>query len=467
MTRAGEPGAHVRADNRRIGACLPGRQRAVASSTAFVNCDLAFFGTERGGRQRSRRPNAADDGSPALAYPLKVRLVSTSGPKRHGASITEWARAVTRWPGILALTGATGCSGASEALPAGPGRGAQSATAQCAVTGEPCCSAASCDARPGCVGVPCNVDTTDATPDVTASFDGVGGAVADATLAAPAPQGGGDSVADGTIDNATVGEPSSDDTSDLGVDVAADGAPGNAPDSGSPKGDDAADTGSPNDGDAAVQGTSVDMGLVALYHFDETSGTTSADSSGNGNTATLQGGVTFSPGVRGNAATFSGVNQYVTLPIGIVSGLTNFSISAWLYQSLAGHGHRVFDFGTGTTVNMFLTPDGDVLRYAVTTGGHDAEEDLLTAGTLPIGIWQHLTVTQAAANATLYLDGIVIAQNGATTLHPSSLGVTTQNWIGRSQYADNPYLAGKVDEFRIYNRALGAAEVMDLYLQER
>jgi hypothetical protein len=285
-------------------------------------------------------------------------------------------------------------------------------------------------------------------------------------MAVPVPQGGGNSVPDGTID-ATVGEPSSDDASALGVDVAADGAPGDAPDSGSPKGDDAADNGSPNDGDAAVQGASVDLGLVALYHFDETSGTTSADSSGNGNTATLQGGVTFSPGVRGNAATFSGANQYVTLPTGIVSALTNFSISAWLYQSLAGHGHRVFDFGTGTTVNMFLTPDGDVLRYAVTTGGHGAEEDLLTASTLPIGTWQHLTVTQAAANATLYLDGIVIAQNVATTLHPSSLGVTTQNWIGRSQYADNPYLTGKVDEFRIYDRALSAAEVMDLYMLER
>jgi hypothetical protein len=364
--------------------------------------------------------------------------------------------------------GATGCSGASDALPAGHGGGAQSATAQCATAGEPCCSAASCDARPGC-GVPCNDETTDATPDVAASFEDSGGAVAvaDATVGAPVPEGGRGSVADGTLDSPTVGEPSGEDAYDVGVDMVADGSAGDAPDGGSARGGDAADGESSNDGDAAVEGASVDQGLVALYHFDETSGTTSADSSGNGNTATMQGGVTFSPGVRGNAATFSGANQYVTLPTGIVSGLTNFSISAWLYQTLAGHGHRVFDFGTGTTVNMFLTPDGDVLRYAVTTGGHGAEEDLLTGGTLPISIWQHLTVTQAAANAILYLDGIVVAQNVATTLHPSSLGVTTQNWIGRSQYADNPYLTGKVDEFRIYDRALTAAEVMYLYMQER
>jgi hypothetical protein len=399
-----------------------------------------------------------------------VRLVGTLFPSRHGASIATWAFAITKWASILSLTGVTGCSGASDALPAGPGRGAQSATAQCGVGGgEPCCSAASCDARPGCVDAPCNDDTTEATPDVAAPFEDAGGAAADATTGAPAPEGGGDSVADGTVDNAdhaAVGEPSGDAASDLGMDVAADGPPGDAPDSESPNGGNAADTGLPNDGDAAVQ-TSLDLGLVALYHFDETGGTAAADSSGHGNTAMLQGGVTFSPGVRGNAATFSGVNQYVSLPTGIVSALTDFSISAWLYQSLAGHGHRLFDFGTGTTVNMFLTPDGDVLRYAVTTGGHDAEEDLLTGGILPINIWQHLTVTQAGATATLYLDGAMVSRNTATTLHPSSLGVTTQNWIGRSQYDDNPYLTGQVDEFRIYDRALSPAEVIDLYVQQR
>jgi hypothetical protein len=82
---------------------------------------------------------------------------------------------------------------------------------------------------------------------------------------------------------------------------------------------------------------------VALYHFDETSGTTSADPSGNGNTATMVGGATFSPGVRGNAATFRGANQYAMLPIGIVSALTNFSISAWINQSrgAVGYGDRL------------------------------------------------------------------------------------------------------------------------------
>ena len=44
------------------------------------------------------------------------------------------------------------------------------------------------------------------------------------------------------------------------------------------------------------------------------------------------------------------------------------------------------------------------------------------------------------------------------TLKPSDLGATTQNRIGRSQFAD-PYLDGRVDDFRIYNRAISASEV--------
>ena len=48
------------------------------------------------------------------------------------------------------------------------------------------------------------------------------------------------------------------------------------------------------------------------------------------------------------------------------------------------------------------------------------------------------------------------------TLKPSTLGVTTQNWIGRSQYTNDPYLDGRVDDFRIYNSAMTASQVMHL-----
>ena len=48
------------------------------------------------------------------------------------------------------------------------------------------------------------------------------------------------------------------------------------------------------------------------------------------------------------------------------------------------------------------------------------------------------------------------------TLNPADLGDTNQNWIGRSQYPADPYLAATVDDFQIYDRALSAAEIAAL-----
>jgi Concanavalin A-like lectin/glucanases superfamily len=213
----------------------------------------------------------------------------------------------------------------------------------------------------------------------------------------------------------------------------------------------------------ANDGGDLESGLVAFYRFDETSGTTAADSSGNNRTATLVGGASFSSGLQNNAVTLNGGNEYVSLPNGIVSGLTSFSICAWVNLSSAPMWSRIFDFGTGTTTYMFLTPNsGAGTRFSITTGGNGQEQQL-NATALATGSWQHVAVTLAANTGTLYVNGAEVAQNTSMTLNPASLGTTTQNWLGRSEFASDPYLNGQLDNFRIYDRALSAADVHTLY----
>jgi len=232
---------------------------------------------------------------------------------------------------------------------------------------------------------------------------------------------------------------------------------------------DAAVDGAPSDGGVdAVTGVvpvrANDAGLVALYPFVEASGTVSADDSGNGETATLVG-ATFSPGVQGNAATMNGTSQYVALPAGIVNGLTDFSVCAWVNMNVpvAQHQH-IFDFGASGNDYMFLTPSAGngLVQFAISTGGVSTEQVL--DGTTPLlsGVWQHICVTLSHTTGVLYVDGAPVATNAAMTLNPSSLGAVTQDWLGRSRFSD-PYLNGKIDQFRIYNRALSAAEVLQLY----
>jgi DUF1680 family protein len=112
---------------------------------------------------------------------------------------------------------------------------------------------------------------------------------------------------------------------------------------------------------------------------------------------------------------------------------------------------------------MFLAPSaGTTVRFAITTSGAGGEQQINGAANLPTGSWVHVAVTLAGATGTLYVNGAQVGQNTTMTLKPSSLGSTTLNYLGKSQYAD-PNLTGQLDDFRIYNGALTAAEVSALY----
>jgi hypothetical protein len=168
-------------------------------------------------------------------------------------------------------------------------------------------------------------------------------------------------------------------------------------------------------------------------------------------------------GRLGNAVKLNGADEYVSLPTGIVGGLSDFTVSAWVNPSSDDTWARIFDFGSGTAVNMFLTVNGggNGLRFGITTNGNGAEQDLTGGGQLPLNTWSHVAVTLSGTTGTLYLNGAPVATSTTMTLKPSSLGNTTQNWIGRSQYPD-PFLNATVDDFAIYDRALPAAELAAL-----
>ena len=82
---------------------------------------------------------------------------------------------------------------------------------------------------------------------------------------------------------------------------------------------------------------------------------------------------------------------------------------------------------------------------------------------LPLNAMQHVVVTVNGSVGILYLDGFPVATNNAMTLNPASMGSTTLNYLGKSQYAD-PYFSGSMDEFRIYDAALPASLVLSNFL---
>lgn len=205
--------------------------------------------------------------------------------------------------------------------------------------------------------------------------------------------------------------------------------------------------------------------LIAFYEMNQSSGTNAADSSGNNNAAVLSGGTSWVTGHTNNALGLNGTNAYATLPSGIVSQLNNFTISTWVKITSNSDWARIFDFGTGTTNYMFLTADAGGtpgLRFGISSSGNGSEQQLSTNTALPTGVWKHVAVTLSGTTGTLYVDGVQVAANTSMTLKPSSLGTTTLNYIGKSQFGD-PYLNGAIDDFKIYSRALTATEIAALF----
>jgi alpha-L-arabinofuranosidase len=169
-------------------------------------------------------------------------------------------------------------------------------------------------------------------------------------------------------------------------------------------------------------------------------------------------------GQFGNALDLNGLNRYVQLPTGLASGLHDFTIAAWVKPRTVDAWARVFDFGSSTDANMFLTVSagGGPPRFAITAGGNGNEQQLGAPAPLPANQWSHLAVTLSGTTGTLYVNGVAVATNPNMTLSPSSLGSTANTWIGRSQYSADPLLNGTIDDFQVYDRGLSAAEVQSL-----
>lgn len=195
-----------------------------------------------------------------------------------------------------------------------------------------------------------------------------------------------------------------------------------------------------------------------------TNGANLYDLSKNSNNGTIINGIGNNIENIGSLV-FNGVNEYITLPTSFLSQLTSTTISFWFYWSDNQSWSRVFDFGTGTNVNMFFTPKNGssaTPRFGITINGSVAEQSLTAPTLISLNTWYNYTITLNGSVSRMFRNGVFEATNTNTTLTPSSLGNTNQNYLGKSQYAD-PYYQGRISNFRIYNIVLSDSEILQNY----
>ncbi|KAF1020148.1 MAG: hypothetical protein GAK30_02661 [Paracidovorax wautersii] len=199
--------------------------------------------------------------------------------------------------------------------------------------------------------------------------------------------------------------------------------------------------------------------------LDEGSGSTANDASGNALHSQLLGGAAWGEGRLANTAAVAldGASGYVAMPTGIMQDLADFTISVWVYRLAGASGNaRVFDIGTGDIVYLTVLFNGNNLTLGTTATTWHGKENVSSSTGLATGRWVHLAATRRGTTLTLYLDGQATGSNTDVQFAPHQMGATEQNWLGRAQYAADPYFKGRLQDFRLYSGALGATDIAAL-----
>ena len=208
----------------------------------------------------------------------------------------------------------------------------------------------------------------------------------------------------------------------------------------------------------------VDDGLVLKYNLTEQTGAVAEDSSGNGRNGVISGDASS---LGGEGLQLGGTNAHVRLPNDVMRGLDSITVSTDV-KLAADQATPYFIWGMGNTTNGtgngYLFTTGNSYRTSIATGNWSTEQTTSAGRDLARGAWKTITYTLSGGTAILYEDGTEVARKSGVTVTPGSIGggTTTANYLGRSVYSGDKYLKGQVRDFRIYNRALSAAEVREL-----
>jgi cysteine-rich repeat protein len=193
--------------------------------------------------------------------------------------------------------------------------------------------------------------------------------------------------------------------------------------------------------------------------FNESSGLTAADSSGNGNTGSVSGAVWTNPGRFGNALNFDGVDDYVSVPastsLAIGSGMT---ISAWIRpDTLANTRGIVSKKKLGSfaeyTYMTGVMADGRLTIYSPASAWKYS-----SVGLIQTGVWTHVAFVWNGTSVSFYKNGVLDSSQGLTIAN-TYVG-THSTLVGLWQNATVSYpFDGMIDDVKIYPRALAAHEV--------
>ncbi|MFP4314260.1 MAG: LamG-like jellyroll fold domain-containing protein, partial [Alphaproteobacteria bacterium] len=220
----------------------------------------------------------------------------------------------------------------------------------------------------------------------------------------------------------------------------------------------------------------ISNGLVGHWRLDETSGTTAADSSDFGNDGTMQGSMDGAsdtgPGAIGTSLSFDGVDDYIRLPNSdILKPALPVTLSVWIHPNDLSSLQTVLmtddwaDEGSNYYgIAMQIGSNGTVsASFGDGTGSldNDRRTKVSNTGLINVGQWHHVVaVIQDSSNMDLYVNGVSAGGSFSGTASSLAYQATSQPKLSS---INSQIFNGRLDDVRMYNRVLSAAEIGDLY----
>jgi hypothetical protein len=195
------------------------------------------------------------------------------------------------------------------------------------------------------------------------------------------------------------------------------------------------------------------LDLLAHWGFDEGTGSTASDPSGNGNNGIVSNAVWIA-GIDGQALDFTGVDTQVTVAdSGGLDPTDTLTIALWIAPNSWDAVPRLLQKGSGPNQYRLLARDGN-LRFSLVGINLDMPAP-------DPGSWYHVAATYDGSLMKFYLDGQLAAQREVSvSMEPNTEPLCIGSKPGSTNEAH--YFDGAIDDVRIYGRALTAAEIRNL-----
>ncbi|HYP99401.1 MAG TPA: LamG domain-containing protein [Polyangiaceae bacterium] len=212
-------------------------------------------------------------------------------------------------------------------------------------------------------------------------------------------------------------------------------------------------------------------GLVAYFTFDDT-GATATNTKDSTKSAKCLGTCTHPSGQLGNAFGIRNnvsPTDWIELPTGIFNGRSAITLSVWMRDlSTTRNEAPLLHFSTSTDEAFYLLPDDNQTSAtgAHLVGVHSGTSfvDLASAApSLTDKVWHQIVVCWSSAKVELYIDGNSVGSTANPKVLPSQLGASSTNYLGRSRDGSKLAMFGELDDLRLYDRVLSAADIKSLY----